>query len=148
MVQYIWKPSWRRWLIRWVWKNRFGFFSILKIQWLRWGGSVLSRRNHVWGVWETQGSYDCSFRKREQVSLQRLGVRSAALKAFAMRGSLHLILRTTKGSQWVLRKYNMMMIQCVFINKNKSRLTDIKNKLMVTEGESGGGQGDKSGVLD
>ena len=97
VVQYIWKPSWRRWLIRWVWKNRFGFFSILKIQWLRWGGSVLSRHNHVWGVWETQGSYDCSFRKREQVSLQRLGVRSAALKDFAMRGSLHLILRTTKG---------------------------------------------------
>ena len=42
----------------------------------------------------------------------------------------------------------MMMIQCVFINKNKSRLSDIKNKLMVTEGESGGGQGDKSGVWD
>ena len=36
-----------------------------------------------------------------------------------------------------------MMIQCVFTNKSKSRLTDIKNKLIVTKGESGGGQGDK-----
>ena len=41
----------------------------------------------------------------------------------------------------------MMMIQCVFTNKSKSRLTDIKNKLIVTKGESGGGQGDKLGVL-
>ena len=41
-----------------------------------------------------------------------------------------------------------MMIQCVFINKNKSRLTDIKNKLMFTKEETWARGKDKLGAWD